>query len=64
MQGLQILICDFVYVMKLVEIGLFNMYCDVETRFFPPHHFFFFLSWLIIAMMFVLCVVDRTYFLG
>jgi hypothetical protein len=40
-QGLQILIYDFVSAMKLAKIDVFSMYCDVETKFFPPHHLFF-----------------------
>jgi len=27
--------------MKLAEADVFNMYCDVGTRFLPPRHFFF-----------------------
>jgi hypothetical protein len=40
-QGWQTLIYDFDFVMKLVEVDVFNMYYGVKTRFFPPHHLFF-----------------------
>jgi hypothetical protein len=41
-QGQQIVIYNFVYIVKLVDVDVFNICCDVGTRFLLPHHLCFF----------------------
>jgi hypothetical protein len=36
-QGQHTFICDFVFIMKLIEANLFTMYCDTNKSYDAPH---------------------------
>jgi len=47
-------ICDFISTMKICEMDLHTMYCDLEKRFPPPHFFFSLMLSCTILILYVL----------